>query len=76
MAAGKQLHGNLTPAHADGCGAQCFVGVQCASIFDPARVSSPTSCHACFAARCRSLDRLGSPQSRKTLWGEEEQRND
>ena len=31
-----QLHGSLTPAHADGCGAQCFVGVQCASIFDPA----------------------------------------
>ena len=41
MAAGRrrhflrsQLHGSLTPAHADGCGAQCFVGVQCASIFD------------------------------------------
>ena len=62
MAAGRrrhflqaQLHGSLTPAHADGCGAQCFVGVQCASIFNPARVSSPTSCHACFAAWCGSL---------------------
>ena len=33
MAAGKQLHGNLTPAHADGCAAQCFEGVQCASIY-------------------------------------------
>ena len=54
----SQLHGNLTPAHADGCGAQCFAGVQCASIFDPARVSSPASCHACFATRCRSLIRL------------------
>lgn len=50
-----QLHGSLTPAHADGCGAQCFVGVQCASIFNPARVSSPASRHACFAARCSSL---------------------
>ena len=29
-----QLHGSLTPAHADGCGAQCFVGVQRASIFN------------------------------------------
>ena len=27
-----QLHGNLTPAHADGCGARCFVGIQCASL--------------------------------------------
>ena len=32
MAAGKQLHGNLTPAHADGCAAQCFEGVQRGSI--------------------------------------------
>lgn len=29
-----QLHGSLTPAHACGCGAQCFVGVQRASIFN------------------------------------------
>ena len=29
-----QLHGSLTPAHAYGCGAQCFEGVQRASIFD------------------------------------------
>ena len=28
-----QLHRNFTSAHADGCGAQCFVGVQRASIF-------------------------------------------
>lgn len=41
MAAGRrrhflrsQLHGSLTPAHAYGCGAQCFVGVQRASIFN------------------------------------------
>ena len=27
-----QLHGNLTPAHADGCAAQCFEGVQRGSI--------------------------------------------
>ena len=27
-----QLHGNFTPAHADGCGARCFAGVQCASL--------------------------------------------
>ena len=32
MAVGKQLHGNLTPAHADGCAAQCFEGVQRGSI--------------------------------------------
>ena len=51
----QQLHGNLTPAHAYGCGAQCFAGVQCASIFDPAHASSPTSCHACFSALCKSL---------------------
>ena len=72
----RQLHGNLTPAHAYGCGAQCFAGVQCASIFNPVCASLPASRHACFAARCVSLVRLGSPQSRKTLWGEEEQRND
>lgn len=29
-----QLHGNLTPAHADGCAAQCFESVQCGSIFN------------------------------------------
>ena len=28
MAAGKQLHGNFTPAHDAGCAAQCFEGVQ------------------------------------------------
>ena len=27
-----QLHGNLTPAHADGCAAQCFEGVQRGSL--------------------------------------------
>ena len=27
-----RLHGNFTPAHADGCGARCFAGVQCASL--------------------------------------------
>ena len=27
-----QLHGNFTPAHADGCAAQCFEGVQRGSI--------------------------------------------
>lgn len=32
MAASKQLHGNLTPAHADGCAAQCFEGVQRGSL--------------------------------------------
>ena len=32
MAVGKQLHGNLTPAHADGCAAQCFEGVQRGSL--------------------------------------------
>ena len=32
MAAGKQLHGNLTPAHADGCAAQCFECVQRGSL--------------------------------------------
>ena len=29
-----QLHGSFTPAHADGCVAQCFVGVQRESIFN------------------------------------------
>ena len=32
MAAGKQLHGNFTPAHAYGCAAQCFEGVQRGSL--------------------------------------------
>ena len=32
-AGGCQPHGNLTPAHADGCAARCFEGVQCGSIF-------------------------------------------
>ena len=27
-----QLHGSFTPAHADGCAAQCFEGVQRGSI--------------------------------------------
>lgn len=36
-----QLHGSFTPAHTDGCGAQCFVGVQCASIFNPAVCHRP-----------------------------------
>ena len=31
-AGGCQPHGNLTPAHADGCAARCFEGVQCGSI--------------------------------------------
>ena len=62
-----QLHGSLTPAHADGCGAQCFVGVQCASIFDPARVSSPASCHACFAVWCFSLSPHGG-HGAPTVW--------
>ena len=49
-----QLHGSLTPAHACGCGAQCFVGVQRASIINLPRMSSPAGRHACFAA---SVDR-------------------
>ena len=57
----SQLHGSLTPAHADGCGAQCFVGVQCASIFNPVRVSSPASRHACFTIWCCSLARYSGP---------------
>ena len=61
MAAGKQLHGNLTPAHTDGCAAQCFEGVQRGSIFNPARVSSPASCHTCFAVWCCSLARYSGP---------------
>ena len=32
MAARPQLHGNFTPAHADGCGARLLCGVQCASL--------------------------------------------
>ena len=31
-AGGCQPHGDLTPAHADGCAARCFEGVQCRSI--------------------------------------------
>lgn len=31
-AGGYQPHGNLTPAHTDGCAARCFEGVQCGSI--------------------------------------------
>ena len=31
-----RLHGNFTPAHADGCGARCFAGVQCASLITDA----------------------------------------
>ena len=45
-AAGKQLHGNLTPAHADGCAAQCFEGVQRGSIIIPNSESWPPCCHA------------------------------
>ena len=63
----SQLHGNLTPAHADGCGAQCFVGVQCASIFDPACVSSPASRHACFSVWGFSLSPHGG-HGAPTVW--------
>ncbi len=56
-----QLHRNLTSAHADGCAAQCFEGVQRGSIFDPAHVSSPAGCHACFAVRCLSLAHYRDP---------------
>ena len=44
-----QLHGSLTPAHACGCGAQCFVVVQCASILNLPYMSSPAGRHTCFA---------------------------
>ena len=33
-----QLHGNLTPAHACGCAAQCFEGVQRGSIIIKSKV--------------------------------------
>ena len=39
-------HGNLTPAHADGCAAQCFEGVQRGSIIIPNSESWPPCCHA------------------------------
>ena len=45
-----QLHGSLTPAHACGYGAQCFVSVQRTSIFNLPCMSSPAGRHACFAA--------------------------
>lgn len=53
-AGGCQPHGNLTPAHADGCAARCFEGVQCGSIFKGAggRVQQSAALflnNACFA---------------------------
>ena len=50
----SQLHGNLTPAHADGCAAQCFEGVQRGSIVRGAGGHDQQSAvlfwnNACFA---------------------------
>jgi len=53
-AGGCQPHGNLTPAHADGCAARCFEGVQCGSIIKNAGGRGQQSAalflnNACFA---------------------------
>lgn len=57
----SQLHGNLTPAHADGCATQCFESVHCGSIFDPAYASSPANCHVALRPSViRSFPRMGS----------------
>ena len=53
-AGGCQPHGNLTPAHADGCAARCFEGVQCGSIIKGAGGHGQQSAalfrnNACFA---------------------------
>ena len=53
-AGGCQPHGNLTPAHADGCAARCFEGVQCGSIFKGASGRGQQNAalflnNACFA---------------------------
>ena len=53
-AGGCQPHGNLTPAHADGCAARCFEGVQCGSIIKNAGGHGRQSAtlfpnNACFA---------------------------
>ena len=71
-----QLHGNFTPAHADGCGAQCFEGVQRASIFDlPVRYHPQAATPALRPGVDRSLDKE-VPEKSQTFWGEEEQRSD
>lgn len=42
----QQLHGNLTPAHACGCAAQCFEGVQRGSIIIKPKVVAHAVPHA------------------------------
>ena len=59
-AGGCQPHGNLTPAHADGCAARCFEGVQCGSIFKGAGGRGPQSTalflkNACVAPSCPEI---------------------
>ena len=59
-AGGCQPHGNLTPAHADGCAARCFEGVQCGSIFKGAGGRGPQSAalflkNACVAPSCPEI---------------------
>ncbi|MPM33480.1 hypothetical protein SDC9_80056 [bioreactor metagenome] len=49
------LHGNLTPAHACGCAAQCFEGVQRGSLFNPEGRSWLMRSHAHFPAQYYSL---------------------
>lgn len=41
-----QLHGNLTPARACGCAAQCLEGVQCGSIIIKPKVVAHAVPHA------------------------------
>ena len=59
-AGGCQPHGNLTPAHADGCAARCFEGVQCGSIFKGTGGHGPQSAalflkNACVAPSCPEI---------------------
>ena len=68
MAAGHSSTGNFTPAHADGCGARCFAGVQCASIFDLPVCHRPQSARVRFAARCGSLAPGGDGHGVPAVW--------
>ena len=64
-----RLHGNFTPAHADGCGARCFAGVQCASlIILSARPRPQAATPVLRPNEDRSLV-MGSPKSQR-LFGE------
>lgn len=64
-----QLHGNLTPAHADGCAAQCFEGVQRGSLIILSACPRQQAATPVLRPGVSRSPVMGSPKSRR-LFGE------